>query len=101
MMTRTKSLLAATGVGLSALLVAAPAKAFIVFAPAAFAGVIIGAVAFGSLFGGAAVANHWFYTPPPPAAYGPAVYTSAGAANGCYPASVRIHGHIHHVEVCD
>jgi len=43
-MTRSKSLLAAAGVGVSALLVAAPAKAFIVFAPAAFAGVIIGAV---------------------------------------------------------
>ena len=34
-MTRSNSLLAAAGVGLSALLVAAPAKAFIVFAPAA------------------------------------------------------------------
>jgi hypothetical protein len=99
-MTRTKSLLAAGGVGLCALLAAAPAKAFIVFAPAAFAGVIIGAVAFGSLVGGAAVANHWFFAPPA-AAYGPAVYTSAGGANGCYPASVRINGHIHHVQVCD
>lgn len=98
-MTRTKSLLAAAGVGLSAFLVAAPAKAFIVFAPAAFAGVIIGAVAAGALFGGTAVANNWFGPPAP--AYGPAVYTSAGAANGCYPASVRIHGKIHHVQVCD
>jgi hypothetical protein len=101
MMTRTKSLLAATGVGLCALLVAGPAKAFIVFAPAAFAGVIIGAVAFGTLLGGTAVANRWLYAPPPPVAYGPAVYTSAGYANGCYPATVRIHGHIHHVQVCD
>ena len=99
-MTRTKSLLAAAGVGVSALLVAAPAKAFIVFAPAVFAGVIIAAVAAGSLFGGAAAANHWF-SPPPPIASGPAVYTSSGAANGCYPAAVRIHGHIHHVQVCD
>jgi hypothetical protein len=100
MMTRTKSLLAATGVGLSAFLVAAPAKAFIVFAPAAFAGVIIAAVAAGTLFGGAAVANNWFSAPQQPA-YGPAVYTSAGYANGCYPATVRIHGKIHHVQVCD
>ena len=99
-MTRTKSLLAATGVGLSAFLVAAPAKAFIVFAPAAFAGVIIAAVAAGTLFGGAAVANNWFYTQPAPA-YGPAVYTSAGYASGCYPATVRIHRKIHHVQVCD
>ena len=98
-MTRTKSLLAAGGVGVSALLVAAPAKAFIVFAPAVFAGVIIAAVAAGSLFGGAAAANHWFS--PPPIASGAAVYTSSGAANGCYPAAVRIHGHIHHVQVCD
>jgi len=98
-MTRTKSLMAAAGVGLSALLVAAPAKAFIVFAPAVFAGVIIGAIAFGSLVGGAAAVNHWFF--PPPFAARPAVYTSSGAANGCYPAAVRIHGHIHHVQVCD
>jgi hypothetical protein len=97
MMTRSKSLLAAAGVGVSALLVAAPAKAFIVFAPAAFAGVIIGAVAAGSLFGHVAAVNHWFTTPAPPAA----VYTSAGEAKGCYPAAVRIHGHIHHVQVCD
>ena len=96
-MTRTKSLLAAGGVGLSALLVAAPAKAFIVFAPAVFAGVIIAAIGAGSLFGGAAAVNHWFF--PPPAR--PAVYTSSGAANGCYPAAVRIHGRIHHVQVCD
>jgi hypothetical protein len=96
MMTRTKSLMAATGVGLSAFLVAAPAKAFIVFAPAAFAGVIIGAVAFGTLLGGAAAASHWFYTPPPAT-----VYVSPTAAPGCYPATVRIHGHIHHVQVCD
>ena len=95
-MTRTQSLLAATGVGLSAFLVAAPAKAFIVFAPAVFAGVIIGAVAFGSLLGGAAVANHIWYSAPPAA-----VYVSPTAAPGCYPAAVRIHGHIHHVQVCD
>lgn len=98
-MTRTQSLLAASGVGLSAVLVAAPAKAFIVFAPAVFAGVIIAAIGAGSLFGGAAAVNHWFY--PPPIASGPAVYTSSGAANGCYPASVRIHGRIRHVQVCD
>jgi hypothetical protein len=97
MMTRAKSLLAAAGVGLSALLVAAPAKAFIVFAPAAFAGVIIGAVAAGTLFGHAAAVNHWFTWPAPPGA----VYTSAGEVNGCYPAAVRIHGRIHHVQVCD
>jgi hypothetical protein len=100
-MTRTKSLLAATGVGLSALLVTTSAKAFIVFAPAAFVAVVVGSVLFGGLVGGAAVNNYYATTYPPPPPPATVYVTRPGAAPGCYPATVRIHHVIHHVQVCD
>jgi hypothetical protein len=97
-----KSLLTATGIGLTAMLITTSAKAYIVFAPAAFAAATIGAVLFGVLVGGVAATNHYWYYAPPPPAYGPAVYVSPTQSyGGCYPATVRIHHVLHHVQVCD
>jgi hypothetical protein len=44
-----RKLILGASVGVPALLAATGAKAFIVFAPAAFAGVVIGSIAFGAL----------------------------------------------------
>jgi hypothetical protein len=98
MMTRTKAMLAAIGGSLPLIFAAAgPAKAFVVFAPAALAAALGGSVLFGGLVGNEVAANHYASAEPAPAS----VYVTRPGETGCHPATVRVHHQLHHVQVCD